>query len=71
MEGKIVYRILYLGNPMLAWCEDQKRFIPAGMHLYVTTYDELDDALKAVKKVKRACSGWADEICLDSLKRYI
>lgn len=68
---KIKYRIVCLGDDRyLAWDDDGKRFVPAGMLLYVTTYDDIDSVFKAIRKVKRLCSGWANEIYIDSFTVY-
>lgn len=66
----IKYRIVYLGDDKyLAWDADAQRFIPAGMHLYVTTWDNIDDCLREMREVKRKCSGWYDSIYVDSVNR--
>lgn len=72
MKTIIKYRIIYL-NPagMLAWREDKQQFIPGGLNLYITLYDSLDDACRALRKVKKLCSGWADDIVIDSVQRYV
>ncbi len=71
LKMEIKYRIVYLGSDhMLAWCEEHKGFIPAGLMLYVTTYDSLEEAMKAIRKVKRECSGWDDDIYIDSFSKY-
>lgn len=73
MDKIIKYRIVYyapgtkLGSPKhLAWCEEQKRFIPQELRLYTTSYDSLDEVFKAIRKVKKACTGWYDDIYIDS-----
>lgn len=75
---KTKYRIVYyapeqvLNSPKhLAWCEDQKRFIPQELRLYTTCYDSLDAVFEAIRKVKKACSGWSDCIYIDSFIAYI
>lgn len=66
----IKYRIVYLGNDKyLAWDTDYKRFVPAYMHLYVTTWDSLDDCMKEMHNVKKAYSGWSSDIYLDTVNR--
>lgn len=66
----IKYRIVYLGDDRyLAWDADNKRFVPAGMHLYISTWSSLEYAMQEMRKVRKACSGWANNIYLDSVQR--
>lgn len=66
----IKYRIIYLGDDRyLAWDADHKRFVPAGMHLYISTWNHLEDAMQEMRRVRKACSGWTDNIYLDSVLR--
>ena len=64
----IKYRIVYVGNnSYMAWDDDNECFVPAYMHLYVTTWDNLEDVFPVKRKVKKMCSGWADNIFIDSI----
>lgn len=66
----IKYRIVYIGNDRyLAWDADNKRFVPAYMHLYVNTWDDINDCMAEMKKIKRQYSGWIDDIYIDSVNR--
>lgn len=66
----IMYRIIYIGDDKyLAWDAYAQRFIPAFMHLYVTTWRTPEEALTEMRRVKRMCSGWIDNIYLDSVSR--
>ena len=67
METKIVYFIAYYGEHHFWWDDDKKRFVPAGMRLYRTTWDDLGEALKAIHRVKHDyATGWANDIYIDS-----
>ena len=67
----IKYRIVYIGDhKYLAWDADNKRFVPAGLHLYVTCFDSLADAFQERRTVKKLCSGWIDNIYIDSCRKY-
>ena len=67
MKKIIKYFIAYYGdNNHLVWQAEKKRFIPAGLLLYRTTYDSLEDAMKEAHKAKHICSGWYDNIYIDS-----
>lgn len=66
----IKYRIVYLGDEKyLAWDNDSRRFIPANMHLYVTTFDTFEECMKVARDVKRTHSGWNENIFVDSVER--
>lgn len=68
MKKKIKYFIAYYGPTFCrAWDNEKRRWIPYGMKLYTTFFDSLDDALKAVRNVRRNCSGWRDDIVIDSV----
>ena len=61
------YRIAYYGDKYLCWCDEQKRFIPSVMHLYVTVYKTLEDAMKAAHRIKHDyATGWVDNIYIES-----
>lgn len=67
MKKKIVYFIAYYGEKHLWWDDDFKRFVPAGMRLYRTTWSNIEDAMKAAHKIKHDyATGWADDIYIDS-----
>lgn len=64
----IKYRIIYIGdNKYLAWDADTQRFVPAHMHLYVSTWDNLEECMKEMRNVKHECSGWVDNIYIDTI----
>ena len=66
----IKYRIVYIGdNKYLGWDADAKRFVPAYMHLYVSTYTTLEECMKEAHSVKKSRTGWADDIYIDSVNR--
>ena len=73
MKEKIVYFIAYYGSDRsMAWDDDKKRFVPACMKLYRTAYENIDDALKKCREVKKKyASGWADDIFVDGEIKYI
>lgn len=48
------------------WDGDNDRWVPAGMKLYRTTYDTIEEAMKAVREAKKRSSGWYEEIYIDS-----
>lgn len=67
IEKKISYFIAYYGKKSpLAWCREQKRFIPYGMDLYVTFFEDLNECMREMRKVRRSCSGWVNDIYIDS-----
>lgn len=67
MKKKIVYFIAYYGHKHMWWDDEKKRFVPAGMRLYRTTWDDLDECMKACRKVKTDyATGWLDDIYIDS-----
>ena len=67
MKGKVVYFVAYYGdNKHLCWDADKARFVPAGLWLYISTFDILEDAMKAARIAKKKCSGWVDDIYIDS-----
>lgn len=65
---KVKYFIAYYGPTFCrAWDNENKKWIPYGLHLYITYFYDLDDAFKTIKDVRRACSGWRDDIVIDSV----
>lgn len=67
MKGKVVYFVAYYGdNKHLCWDADKERFVPAGLWLYISTWDILEDAMRAARIAKKKCSGWVDDIYIDS-----
>ena len=61
------YFIAYYGQHNLWWDDDGKRFVPQGMYLYRSTWNNLDDVMKKVREVRtKYATGWADDICIDS-----
>ena len=67
MKKKMIYFIAYYGEHCFWWDDEGKRFVPQGMRLYRTTWDDIGDALKAIRKVKHDyATGWADDIYIDS-----
>ena len=63
------YRIVYIGvKNYMAWDEDTEGFIPAGLHLYVTTYNNYDDAAEELRKVKRMYPEWAEDIYIEYIQ---
>ena len=68
MKRKVKYFIAYYGPTFCrAWDNENKKWIPYGLHLYITYFDNLDDAFQIIKGVRRACSGWRDNIVIDSI----
>lgn len=68
MKMKIKYFIAYYGPTFCrAWDNEKGRWIPYGMKLYTTFFDSLDDAFKVARNVRRNCSGWRDDIVIDSI----
>ena len=64
----IKYRIVYIGDNMyLAWDADSQWFVPAHIHLYVSTWDNLEECMKEMRNVKREYPGWADSIYIDTI----
>lgn len=64
----IKYRIVYTGDDSyMAWDDDNKLFVPASMNLYITTWDSVSDVFPVLRKVKKLCPGWADNIYIDSV----
>ena len=72
ISRSVKYRIVYYGpDKYLAWDNDYKRFVPAGLYLYVTTFNTLEDAMKASRRVKHDyATGWADDIYIESVAAY-
>lgn len=70
MKKKIMYRIMHIGEKVSFWDADKMRWIPAGLFLYITNYNDLETVLKDVRKVRRMCSGWADDIYIDSVLKW-
>jgi hypothetical protein len=67
MKTKVLYFIAYYGPSFCrAWDNDSKRWVPYGMDLYTTFYNDLDSAFEVLHMVRRACSGWRDGIAIDS-----
>lgn len=67
MAREIVYFIAYYGSKNLWWDNDNKRFVPAGMRLYRTTWKDLGECMKAAFRVKHDyATGWANDIYIDS-----
>ena len=67
ISTKIRYRIAYYGDDKtLGWYAEKEMFIPLGMRLYVTTWDNLEDAMQEMRRVKKLASGWWDRIFIDS-----
>ena len=67
MKKGIKYFIAYYDDHKQLWWDDEKkRFVPAGLRLYRTTWTDLDQAMKAAHKAKHICSGWYDNIYIDS-----
>lgn len=64
----VKYRIVYIGDDKyLAWDAVAKMFVPAYMHLYVTTWPDLNDCMTEMRNVKHMCSGWNDNIYIDTV----
>ena len=71
MKKHIKYFIAaYLPDRVLWWDDDFKRWVPAGLCLYRSTWDSLDDVFRIVRKVKKSCSGWHDDIYIDTYVAY-
>lgn len=72
MKRKIKYFIAYYGPTFCrAWDNEKGRWIPYGMNLYTSFFDDLDNALQVVRNVRRACPGWRDDIMIDSVITYV
>ena len=68
MKTKIKYFIAYYGPTFCrAWDNEKGRWIPYGMNLYTSFFDDLDRALQVVRSVRRACPGCRDGIMIDSI----
>lgn len=66
------YRIAYYGDDRyLAWDADNERFVPAGLHLYVTTWNDIFQVFDEMRKVKRKCSGWMPNIYIEPYTDYV
>ena len=66
----IKYRIIYIGdNSYMAWDNANGHFVPAYMHLYVSTWDNIDDVFPVMRKVKKLCPSFADNIYIDFVPR--
>ncbi len=71
IKEKIKYFIAYYGQEhAFAWDADGSRFVPYGMHLYVTFYDRPEDAMREMRKVRKLASGWLPDIYIDSKLVY-
>lgn len=66
MKTKVRYFIAYYGYKHMWWCDEQEMFVPVGMYLYRTTWDKLEDAMQAMRRVRKIASGWVDDIYIDS-----
>lgn len=72
MRKVIQYRIAYYGpDRHLIWCGCKHGFLPAGLHLYHKTYDTIEDAMASYRAVRKAHSGWHDDIYIDSYITYV
>ena len=72
MKKHIKYFIAYYGSDhAMAWDNDNNRWVPYDMKLYISTWDKPEDVFPVVRKVKKACSGWYDDIYIDSRLAYI
>lgn len=72
MKKIIKYRVTYYGNKnSMAWDAENARFVPSGLNLYIISYDNLSDAMQAAKTAKKKCSGWYDDIYVDSYLQYV
>lgn len=67
MKTKVKYFIAHYGaGSAHAWDADGARWVPHGMKLYITFWDNINDVFRECSKVRRACSGWHDDIYIDS-----
>lgn len=62
----IKYCICCLSDQCERFDEEKRVFIPAWKLLYITTWDSLEEAKKALKKVRAAFPAMAQDIYLDS-----
>lgn len=75
LKEKMKYRIVYVAPEKgikdkaayQAWREDTQEFIPAGLHLYVTTYPTIEAAMQARRAMKDKTTGWHDDIYIESI----
>ena len=72
MRKEVKYFIAYYGpdGNHKVWSDIKNDFVPAGMHLWYAVYDTIEDAMKACRAVRKACSGWHDDIYIDSYLTY-
>lgn len=67
MKKNIKYFIAHYGvNFPSAWDNDQKRWVPIGMKLYISAWDSIEEIWPIIRSVKKACSGWRNDIYIDS-----
>lgn len=71
MKKKIMYRIMHIGEKLSFWDADKKRWVHAGLLLYITNFNDLESVFKEVRRVKRMCPGWADDIYIDSVLKWV
>lgn len=66
----IEYRVTCIGDDeYLAWDADYKRFVPAYMRLYVSTWADINECMAEMKKVKRMYPEWNDKIGFDTVNQ--
>lgn len=65
----VKYRIVYIGDDRyLAWDADNKRFVPAEMHLYITKWDTPDEPIRIVNhEMIHTHSGWWEDIHIEPI----
>ena len=68
MKLKIKYFIAYYGPTFArAWDDAGRRWVPYGMRLYISYFEDIAEAFAVLRRVRRACSGWHDDILIDSV----
>lgn len=66
VDGEEVFPARFLG-----WYEDKRIFVAAHKRLYVTTWNDLEDAKEAARKLREEFPDYAENIMVDSYVSYM
>lgn len=64
-DGEVLFPARYLG-----WYADKRIFVAAHKRLYVTTWNDLEDAKEAARKLRAEFPDYAGRIMVDSYISY-
>ena len=64
-DGEEIFPARFLG-----WCADKRIFVAAHTRLYVTTWNDLEEAKEEARKLREEFPDYADGIMVDSYVSY-